>query len=669
MASNITLPLLLSLVLLQDMVAQEKQKLTLETDDNEVKAIEYNNEGVLIACATKDKILIWYSGSDVINKEIETNHLEINSIKFHPKSDIIISAGRDNFFGKVNSISVWDVNSGELVKSIGHHEKEILSLAFNSNGRTIASGSQDKTLKVWDFETGKEYKAIQSEGLVLSVTIDKQDKYLAYGGSDNSVTLIDLYTYEEIYKLQHKAWVRDIVFSRDGNILASAGNDRKIYITDLNNNYDTDILEKHKGWIYGLDFSADGKYIASSSEKKELFIWQIENRSHFRDFPVKGEGTIVDVAFDPNGKNLASASHYESKIDLWDVSSLNISPVYYFKDETDKTPPQIYVSSPNIQEDRVRYSKDIIEIKGAVIDESGVRRMRINGIDTPIRDNGNFLINLPLTAGDNFVTMEVTDVNDNIALKKFVVQRRDLDGGEYDAGEATNYLFIVGINDYLYWPKLSNAVNDVNDVAGMLMGMYNFEFGDVTLIRDEQATRNNIYKGLRSLIEKVTPKDNLLIYFSGHGFYDELLNEGYWIPVDAKLHNSGDYLSNSDILKIIGNVDSQHTFLVADACFAGSLFNDQKRGYADNVEQFRSRWGLASGRLEVVSDGTEGKNSPFASNFIKFLKENTKDKIAVSELVQYVKMQVAEESNQTPIGNPLKGAGDEGGEFIFYKKK
>lgn len=77
---------------------------------------------------------------------------------------------------------------------------------------------------------------------------------------------------------------------------------------------------------------------------------------------------------------------------------------------------------------------------------------------------------------------------------------------------------------------------------------------------------------------------------------------------------------------------------------------------------------MASGRLEVVSDGTEGTNSPFATNFIKFLKENTKDKVAVSELVQFVKLQVAEISDQTPIGNPLKGAGDEGGEFVFYKK-
>ncbi|HNP95411.1 MAG TPA: caspase family protein, partial [Cyclobacteriaceae bacterium] len=96
--------------------------------------------------------------------------------------------------------------------------------------------------------------------------------------------------------------------------------------------------------------------------------------------------------------------------------------------------------------------------------------------------------------------------------------------------------------------------------------------------------------------------------------------------------------------------------------------SDTKRGYIENVERFKSRWGLASGRLEVVSDGQEGNNSPFAKKFIEFLKTNKDDKISVSQLVQHVKMSVAEISDQTPIGNPLKSVGDEGGEFVFYKR-
>src|SRR5260370_21204476 len=156
---------------------------------------------------------------------------------------------------------------------------------------------------------------------------------------------------------------------------------------------------------------------------------------------------------------------------------LDISAVFRFKDKKDVNPPQIFVSNPpNSTDNQVRYSKDMIDITGSVIDESGVRRLRVNGIETPIKSNGNFFIKLPLSMGDNFVSIEVTDVNDNIALKKFSVLRKDLDGGDYDASKAKNFLLVVGINNYEHWPHLNNAVKDANDMAGTLMGFYIFFF-------------------------------------------------------------------------------------------------------------------------------------------------------------------------------------------------
>ena len=121
------------------------------------------------------------------------------------------------------------------------------------------------------------------------------------------------------------------------------------------------------------------------------------------------------------------------------------------------------------------------------------------------------------------------------------------------------------------------------------------------------------------------------------------MSEGYWVPVDAQGKDVSGFLPNSQILKVIENINSQHTLLVADACFSGSL-------------------------LEVVSDGSAGTNNPFAQSFIGFLQNNSESKVAVSDLVQYVKKKVTEANNQTPVGNPLKGVGDEGGEFVFYKR-
>ena len=302
------------------------------------------------------------------------------------------------------------------------------------------------------------------------------------------------------------------------------------------------------------------------------------------------------------------------------------------------------------------------------MDESGIQEVMINKTITPVKTNGEFSIFLPLNVGETGITIEAKDVNQNIALKKFTIERKNTNGTAYNPAAARNYLLVVGINNYTSWPQLNNAVSDARTVSEVLTNRYTFDSLDVTILLNEQATRSNIYTALRNYIEKVTARDNLLIYFSGHGYFDKLMSEGYWVPVDAQGKDVSGFLPNSQILKVIENINSQHTLLVADACFSGSLFASSTRGYTDQVEKYKSRWGLASGRLEVVSDGSAGTNSPFAQSFITFLQNNSESKVAVSDLVQYVKKKVTEANNQTPVGNPLKGVGDEGGEFVFYKR-
>ena len=342
------------------------------------------------------------------------------------------------------------------------------------------------------------------------------------------------------------------------------------------------------------------------------------------------------------------------------------------RNKKDQTPPMIYVSNPsNIKNDHVVIYEDIIKITGTVIDESGIQQVSINNTIIPVKANGEFTIHLPLNVGETGITLEAKDINQNITLKRFTIERKNMDGSVYDPAVAKNYLLIIGINNYLSrsWPVLNNAVADAKAVREVLTTRSNFDSLNVTMLLDDQATRSNIYSALRKYIEKISSRDNLLIYYSGHGYFDKLMSEGYWVPVDATGKDISEFLPNSQILKIIENVNSQHTLLVADACFSGSLFASNTRGYTDQVEKYKSRWGLASGRLEVVSDGSVGANSPFAQSFIGFLQKNEEPKVAVSDLVQYVKKKVAETNDQTPTGNPLKGVGDEGGEFVFYKRQ
>lgn len=623
-------------------------------------AIETSPDNNYTAIASGKEISIINNVTGVISRTFKGHSASISDLDVNLDGSLLLSASDDK------SLIIWDVQSGLIKYQLKGHLKSVSKGKFISDSR-VASISKDNTVKVWDIQTGKVlYSFSDHQKGVTSLATNI--KYVATGGDAGAIVIRNNENGELVHKLTAgKQMVRSLTFELKGNKLISGSDNGLIKIWDAENGNLLAEINNGRSRIYNLSMAYDNVHLVVSGPSCN--IYNIKSLELIKSI-TQVSSAVLDASLSPDGQSLFFIEEFAAKARVWDVSDLNIAYVVRLQDESDKTPPQIFVSSPaKIIDNRVVHYQDIIAIRGSIIDDYGVRLLKINGVVTPVRENGNYVINLPLSMGDNFITMEVTDINNNTSLKKFIVSRKNMDGEEYDPAEAKNYLLVIGINEYEYWPHLYNAVKDANDVVSTLMSLYNFEFSDITLITDEQATRSNIYKTLRSFVNQVGPKDNFMIYYSGHGYFDDLLNEGYWVPIDARLNSTGDYLSNSDISKIIANVNSQHTFLVADACFSGSLFNEQTRGYAENVEKYKSRWGLASGRLEAVSDGEIGTNSPFTRTFINYLKENEKSKLAVSELVQYVKIQVSEISDQTPIGNPLRGVGDEGGEFVFYKKE
>ncbi|HFC00180.1 MAG TPA: caspase family protein, partial [Phaeodactylibacter sp.] len=232
-----------------------------------------------------------------------------------------------------------------------------------------------------------------------------------------------------------------------------------------------------------------------------------------------------------------------------------------------------------------------------------------------------------------------------------------------------NYLFSIAIDKYQNFPQLHNCVKDAKDIVSLLTTKYQFDKKYVTTLYNEEATTDNIFQKFESLAKTITPKDNLVIYFAGHGEYKEVFKEGYWIPVNAKSNHTSQYIPNSEIKTMLTAIHTQHTFLIVDSCFSGSLFaRGGSRGVAERVERFPSRWGLTSGRSEIVADGVSGGNSPFASSIIYLLKNNIKQ-LGVQELCTHVIESVVADAVQTPIGEPLAIPGHKGGQFIFRLKK
>ncbi|MEM6263479.1 MAG: caspase family protein [Bacteroidota bacterium] len=237
--------------------------------------------------------------------------------------------------------------------------------------------------------------------------------------------------------------------------------------------------------------------------------------------------------------------------------------------------------------------------------------------------------------------------------------------------KGTNYLLSIGIDKYAHFDNLKNAVKDAKDFADLLVQKYHFEEPHIIRLYDEDATENEIYQSLEDLVDELTPDDNLIIYYAGHGLNLEKFDEAYWIPSDAQEGKTGDYLENGRLWRRVGKMKARHVFVISDSCFSGALYmpvNNTRAALDERQYKKPSRWLLTSGgHDEKVPDGAPGTNSPFAASLLEVLRENPEDGLRVSKIIDRVTEKTAERSGSTPIGRQLRG--DQGGQFVFYLKR
>ena len=255
-------------------------------------------------------------------------------------------------------------------------------------------------------------------------------------------------------------------------------------------------------------------------------------------------------------------------------------------------------------------------------------------------------------------------------LKKGVVKRAE--NTEKVTKQRTNHLLIIGIDDYKNGiAKLNNAVRDAKNFKDLLIKKYQFEVKNVTTLYNEQATLQNIRKSFSEILDKLTDADNLIFYYSGHGELKPYgkSERGYWIPFDGELDKDYTYLPNQEINQLFDNSHAHHVFGIVDSCYSGALFHKNLTNANDRISSYPSRWLLTAGRLELVSDGSLGANSPFATSLLTYLKNNPNDSFWVSDLCnQVIKGMNFNTQKQTPRGEALQGAAHYGGQFVFYKK-
>ncbi|CAI7616955.1 unnamed protein product [Penicillium discolor] len=184
------------------------------------------------------------------------------------------------------TIKLWDTTIGDLQKTLEGHSDWVSSMAFSPDGKQIASGSDDETVKLWDTATGDLQKTLEGHSdWVSSVAFLPDGKQIVLGSDDKTIKLWDTAIGDLQKTLEgHLGWVRSVAFSPDGKQIASGSDDKTIKLWDTVTGDLQKILEGHSDRVLNMAFSPDGKQIASGSDDKTIKLWDIAKYSKSSKF-------------------------------------------------------------------------------------------------------------------------------------------------------------------------------------------------------------------------------------------------------------------------------------------------------------------------------------------------------------------------------------------------
>ena len=258
------------------------------------------------------------------------------------------------------------------------------------------------------------------------------------------------------------------------------------------------------------------------------------------------------------------------------------------------------------------------------------------------------------------------EINQN---KPIVFEPNNITGSsEVPVGTGKYFALIIGINNYTdpMINQLDYCIRDAESFYNTLTSRYTFEKENVKFLKN--ATNSDIVSALDYFAKTVRPTDNFLIFYAGHGYWNNKSEIGFWIPSDAQKNSTLNWFRNSALRDYLREVNSKQTLLITDACFGGSIFKS-RAAFMDatvavnKLYELPSRKAMTSGTLTEVPD-----QSAFLKYMIERLDKNSDKYLSSEQLFSSFRIAVINNSNVIPQFGEIKDVGDEGGDFIFILK-
>jgi hypothetical protein len=335
-------------------------------------------------------------------------------------------------------------------------------------------------------------------------------------------------------------------------------------------------------------------------------------------------------------------------------------------------PLSIEILSPaGTRGEALRSTDQAVDLVGQVTSPAEVSYVTVNSKLAEVNRDGMFTFPVTLVPGQNSFRVVAGDTEKNTVEETVLISYYPPVVTLADKiSEKSKYFgLIIGISNYRdeSIPDLVNPVTDAEQVYRALVSNYAFEEENMHLLKD--ATRGDLIQALDELAGQVTPDDNLLIFYAGHGWWDEEAKVGYWLPSDADSKIKTNWFRNSALVDYLKEINTRHTLLITDACFGGSIFRtraafpNRETAY-EKLYELPSRKAMTSGNLSEVPD-----NSSFTRYLVQRLNENEETYISSEQLYSSFRIAVINNSDAVPQYGEIGTVGDRGGDFIFIRKR
>lgn len=217
------------------------------------------------------------------------------------------------------TIKLWDLNTGKLLQTLEGHTSAVHTIIFSSDGQQIASSSHDGTIKLWNLNTGKALRTFTGhEGHVHSIVLTPDERTLVSGSGDGTIKLWNVETGKQIRTLYARSGhVNSVTLSPDSRVIASGSREGPLELWELNTGKQIRSLPAHSSYVNFVAISPDGQTLVSSSLDGPIELWNLKTGERLRTL---ADSSAISLAISPDSQILASNSA-DQKIKLWDLDT------------------------------------------------------------------------------------------------------------------------------------------------------------------------------------------------------------------------------------------------------------------------------------------------------------------------------------------------------------